>query len=77
MIAGLIYFGYHPFKGDQNCYDEREKLRQWIDHNFTRSHSFYSNHQGEENSDSSFPEDYTVKNIGFTDCSESVGQDCV
>ena len=55
-----IYFGYHPFKGDQNCYDEREKLRQWIDHNLP-DHIRLFQPSGKENSDSSFPEDYTVK----------------
>ena len=55
-----IYFGYHPFKGDQNCYDEREKLRQWIEHNLP-DHIRLFQPSGKENSNSSFPEDYTVK----------------
>lgn len=25
-----IYFGYHSFSGHGSCYEEREKLRQWI-----------------------------------------------
>ena len=55
-----VYFGYHPFKGDQNCYDEREKLRQWIDHNLP-DHIRLFQPSGKENSNSSFPEDYAVK----------------
>ena len=55
-----IYFGYHPFKGDQNCYDEREKLRQWIEHNLP-DHIRLFQPSGKENSNSSFPEDYAVK----------------
>ena len=55
-----IYFGYHPFNGDQNCYDEREKLRQWIEHNLP-DHIRLFQPSGKENSNSSFPEDYTVK----------------
>lgn len=35
-----IYFGYNFLKGSGNCYDEREKLRQWIDKNLPdRIHS--------------------------------------
>lgn len=26
-----IYFGYHPFSGKGTCYDEREKLRKWVE----------------------------------------------
>lgn len=56
----IVYFGYHPFKGNKNCYDEREKLRQWIDHNLP-DHIRLFQPSGKENSNSSFPEDYTVK----------------
>lgn len=56
----IVYFGYHPFKGDKNCYDEREKLRQWIDHNLP-DHIRLFQPSGKENSDSSFSEDYAVK----------------
>lgn len=53
-----IYFGYHPFKGDKNCYDEREKLRQWIDHHLP-DHIRLFQPSGEEKS--SFSEDYAIK----------------
>ena len=56
----IVYFGYHPFKGDKNCYDEREKLRQWIDHNLP-DHIRLFQPSGKENADSSFSEDYAVK----------------
>ncbi|WP_294545252.1 DUF5117 domain-containing protein [uncultured Bacteroides sp.] len=38
-----IYFGYNFLKGSGSCYDEREKLRQWIDKNLPdRIHSLHS-----------------------------------
>lgn len=57
-----IYFGYHPFKGDQNCYVEREKLRQWIEHHLPdRIRLFRSSEGGNPNTGFGFSEDYAIK----------------
>lgn len=55
-----VYFGYHSFKGCANCYDEREKIRQWLDHNLPdRLRSFRSSE--EEKLGSGFSKDYAIK----------------
>lgn len=55
-----VYFGYHPFKSCENCYDEREKLRQWIDHHLPDRIRLFRSSE-EENLDTGFSKDYAMR----------------
>lgn len=55
-----VYFGYHPFKGCENCYDEREQLRQWIDHHLPDRIRLFRSSE-EEKLDTGFSKDYAIR----------------